>query len=268
MIRTIDQPYSIQPIVQQHETFARLLVHDMRNPLSGIVLYAQLLQARGEGNTEQQRFLSQILAEAERLRDLLDHMQLLNKLQQRNQCLRRQRTDPRTLLREVINKWDAAPPRGGKELLVTIPTAPIPQLLVDRALLQRLLAILLNHAIHFTPEGATVTVDLAVTMDTLPKESFYQERRRPLVQITITDEGPPLPEQVLSDLYEFVEEWDVIVSDRVGIGLSLVLCQMIAEVLEGTLIITNKQPCGVCYVLTLPIPDSEWVPYTSAEWRK
>lgn len=239
-------------------------MHDMRNPLSGIVLNTQLLQARGECNLEQQRFLSQILAEAERLRSLLDYMQLLIKLQQGQQGLRCQRTDLRPLLREAIRKGTAALSGQGQDLLVTIPTGPIPQLLVNRTLLQRLLDILLNHAMQFTPAHAAITVDLAVTVDPLHKASLYQEQRCPLVQITITDQGPPLPEQVLLDLYEFVEEWDVLVSDRAGIGLSLALCQMIAEVHQGTFTITNNQPCGVCYVLTLPIPDSEWAPYTGA----
>lgn len=265
MIRTTDQAHSLQPVVQQHETFARRLVHDMRNPLAGIMLNTQLLQVRGEHTAEQQRFLSQILAEAERLRNLLDYMGLLNKLRRGQQCLRRQRTDPRTLLREAIQQWDTALPRQDKEIRVTIPTAPIPQLFVNRTLLQRLLGILLNHAIQFTPDRAAITVDLSVTVDPLHKESIYQEQRRPLVQITITDQGPPLPEQVLLDLYEFVEEWDVLVSNRAGIGLSLALCQMIAEVHDGTFTIANNQPCGACYILTLPIPDSEWTPYTRTQ---
>lgn len=265
MIQTTDQSYFIQPIVQQREAFARRLLHDMRNPLAGIVLNTQLLQARGEYNAQQQRFVNQILAEAERLRYLLDHMGLLNKLQQGQQCLRRQRTDPRTLLREAISKWETAPSRQNKEMLVTIPAAPIPQLLVNRTFLQRLLDILLGHAIRFTPEHAHITVDLTVTVDTLHKESLYQEQRHPLAKITITDQGPPLPEQVLPDLSEFVEEWDVIVSDRAGIGLSLALCQMIAEALDGTLTITNNLPCGVSYLVALPIPDSEWLPYVSPQ---
>lgn len=264
MIRTIDQSYAIQPFVQHHESFARLLVHDMRNPLSGIVLYAQLLEARGECNAEQQRFLSQILAEAHRLRTLLDQMQLLNRLQQGQSCLRRQCTDLRALLRESINKCESSSRLQGKDLLTTIPIAPIPQILVNRPLLQQLLDILLNHAIHFTPERAGITVDLAVTVDLLDKGSLYKENRRPLMQLTIIDQGPPLPAQVLTDLSAFVEEWDVIVSDRVGIGLSLALCQMIAEVHEGALIISNNEPQGVCYRLTLPIPESEWATATGA----
>jgi len=264
MIRTTDQSYSLHPTVQQHETFARRLAHDMRNPLAGIVLNTQLLQVRGQYNSEQQRFLCQILTEAERLRNLIDYMQLLTKLQQGQRCLHHQRTDLRPLLREAISKRQAALSDQGQDLLVTIPTAPIPQLLVNRPLIQRLLDILLNHAIHFTPERAPITVALAVTVDTLHKESPDQEQRRPLVQITITDQGPPLPEQVLLDLYEFIEAWDVIVSDRVGIGLSLALCQMIAEIHEGTLTIANNLPRGISYILTLPIPDSEWAPYAVA----
>lgn len=264
MICTTDQSYSIQPIVQQRENFARLLVHDMRNPLSGIVLHAQLLQTRDDCNAEQKRFLSQILAEAHRLRTLLDQMQLLNKLQQGQQRLRRQRTDLRALLRESVNKCESSSLLQGKELLPTIPTAPMPQLLVNRSLIQHLIDILLNHAIHFTPAHELITVDMAVTVDVMHKGSLYQEAKRPLMQLTIIDQGPSLPDKVLTDLYEFVEEWDVLVSDRIGSGLSLALCQMIAEVHEGTLTITNQQPQGVCYVLALPIPDSEWSPHTTA----
>jgi signal transduction histidine kinase len=263
MIRTTDQSYAIQPLVQQRENFARLLVHDMRNPLSGIVLYAQLLQTRRECTEEQERFLSQILAEAHRLRTLLEQMQSLNKLQQGQQCLFRQQTDLRALLRESISKCESAAALQNKELCVTIPTAPIPKLLVNRPLLQHQLTILLNHAIHFTPERGLITVEMGVTVDVIHRSSLYKESRRPLVQLTITDQGPPLPAQVLPDLYEFVEVWDVIVSYRAGIGLSLALCQMIAEAHEGTLIITNHPPQGVCYRLTLPIPDSEWAPYAS-----
>lgn len=260
MIRTMEQTYPLQPTVQQCENFARLLIHDMRNPLSGIVLYAQLLQTRAECTAEQERFLSQILAEAQRLRTLLDQMQLLNKLQQGQPCLHRQRTDLRALLRESVSKCESSAFLHGKELLVTVPTAPIPQLLVNRPLLQHLLDIVLNHAIHFTPECALITVEMAVTVDVVHRGSLYKESRRPVIQLTIIDQGPPLPAQVLTDLYKFVEEWDVIVADRAGIGLSLALCQMIAEVHEGALGITNHQPQGVCYRLTLPIPDNEWTP--------
>lgn len=264
MICQTNQACSLQPTVQQRETFARLLVHDMRNPLSGIVLSAQLLQKRGDCNAEQERFLNQILAEAQRLRTLLDQMQLFNKLQQGQQRLRRQRTDPRPLLREAINKGRSAQSMQGRDLLITIPTAPIPQLLINRPLLQRLFDILLDHAIRFTPEAATITVDMRVAVGDLGKESVHKENMLPLVQITITDQGPSLPEQVLPNLYELVEKWDVVVSERIGIGLSLALCQMIAEIHDGTFTITNHRPQGVCYGLLLPIPASEWALYTDS----
>lgn len=251
-----DQSYVLSPSSQQHDTFARLLVHDMRNPLSGIVLYTQLLQRQGEYNAEQQRCLAQIQAEAQRLRTLLDQMELINKLQQGTQPMRRQLTDLRPLLRNSVSKCSALLPAQDRELRVTIPNAPMPQLLVNRPLIQQLLEILLSHALRFTPAHTGVTVEMAICANTRYGDA-------PLVQISMMDQGPPIPEQVLANLYEAVERWDVTVSARAGAGLALALCKMIAEAHEGTLLIANHRPNGVRFVVTLPIAESEWRPYDS-----
>lgn len=225
-------------------------MHDMRNPLSGIVLYTQLLQRQGEYNAEQQHFLSQIQGEAQRLRTLLEQMQLLSKLQQGPQRLRRQWTDLRMLLREVTNQYNTHITAQHQDLLVTFPSTPVPPLLINRPLVQYLFETLVSHAIRFTAGHTGVMVEMVVNTS-----SGYGDSH-PLLQIIIIDQGPPLPE-LPAVLYAAVETWDVIAAERAGAGLSLALCQMIAEAHEGTLVIANHRPTGVRFVVTLPIPSSE-----------
>jgi two-component system, sensor histidine kinase and response regulator len=249
------------PMFEQHASFERRLIHDMRNPLSGIVLYTQLLQKRGEYNVEQQQFLGLIYEEAQRMRILLDQMQLLHKLQQGRHNLHRQLTDLRVLLHKLIATYQPTLAAQERPWLVSIPNPPLPQLLINRLLIQHLLEILLSHAARFTPVEAQLTVEMAMTFSATPKQTVRQFGAAPFLQITITDQGPPIPEQVLLDLHEYVEKWDVVVAERAGMGVSLALCRMIADIHEGTLSVANHTLRGVSFTLTLPIPEREWLPY-------
>lgn len=246
-------------MLQSRDTLTRRLVHDMRNPLSGIVLYAQLLQRQGEYNKEQQRYLAFIQEEAQRLRLLLNQMQLLNKLQQGHQKLNRQLTDLRSFVREITSKAQVTAKVQSNQLRVAIPRTPIPPLSVDRNLMQQILEILLDHAVHFTPVQVPIVVEMDLAIETTCAQTVWPWHA-PMLYLSITDQGPPIPEPLVANLYDSFETWDVVAPERAGMGISLALCKMIAEVHEGALAITNQTPRGVRFVLALPIPSSAWLP--------
>lgn len=255
MLRLKQQYHALQQTLQRRETLSRILVHDMRNPLSGIVLYSQLLQKRGDLNTEQQQCLRSIHEESQRLRTLLDQMQLLNKLQQGQHKLRRQLTDIRVLLWDMAAKHRPLAEERAVALATNIPHTPLPYVWIDRSLVQHLLEILLSTAIRFTPAGAQSAVEMSAFLTMAPGPTAHQAVGSPRLQITILDRGPALPHQVLDDLYQHVEDWDVLASDRSGIGVSLALCKMIAEVHEGRLELANTGPIGVICSIEFPIAE-------------
>lgn len=257
MLRLKHQYNALQQMLQRSETFSRILVHDMRNPLSGIVLYTQLLQKRGDLNREQQQCLRSIHDESQRLRLLLEQMQLLNRLQQGQHKLRRQLTDMRDLFWEVMAKHQPDVEGQHIALVINVPHTPIPHVLIDRSLVQHLLEILLNTAIHFTPVGAQLTVEMSAFLTSTVGETALADERKPMLQLTVIDQGPALPRQILDDLYQHIEAWDVLAADRPGIGVSLALCKMIAEIHEGQFALVNDRPTGVSFAIALPIAEEE-----------
>lgn len=253
MLRLKHQYNALQQTLQRRETFSRILTHDMRNPLSGIVLYAQLLQKRGELSTEQQHFLRSIYEESQRLRILLDQMQLFNKLQYGHHKLRHQVSDLRTLFWDVVAKHQTRLEGQGIALVTHIPQTPLPYVFIDRALIQHLLEILLNIATRFTATGAQIEIEITPVLTTDPNTLASV----PMLQLTVSDQGPMLPRQVIADLYHYIEEWDVVASERPKIGVSLALCKMITEIHEGQFAITNVEPTGISFATALPIVEDE-----------
>ncbi|MEZ4725798.1 MAG: hybrid sensor histidine kinase/response regulator [Caldilineaceae bacterium] len=262
MLRIKQQYNNLQQILQQRETFSRVLLHDMRNPLTGIVLYTQLLQKRSELTAEQQQYLQLMQEEAQRLRLLFDQMQLLNKLQQQEQKIRWQLTDLRTLLSEVIAKY--APVADTKALILSanIPHTPVPQVAADRSLLHHLLDILVGQALRFAPTQTTVQLALTIVHTSSLWTKSNMVSALPAVQVAVTDQGPLLTTTVLDNIYEDVEQWDVLAPERPGLGVSLALCKMIAEIHEGHLAITSSSTDGATVAVALPISASEWAPHS------
>lgn len=257
MLRLKNQYNTLQQTLQRSEAFSRILIHDMRNPLSGIVLYAQLLQKRGELSTEQQQCLRSIYEESQRLRILLDQMQLFNRLQQGQHKLRRQFTDLRAFFGEVAAKHQPRLEAQKITLVTHLPTFPLPGVLIDRTLIQHLLEILLSIAARFTPAEAQIIVELSAFLATELEVTGDEVHGFPMLQLTISDQGPSLPPQVLTDLYHYTEEWDVMVPERPKIGVSLALCKMIAEIHDGQLEVANLGTSGVSFAVILPITEEE-----------
>jgi two-component system, sensor histidine kinase and response regulator len=261
LLRIRQEYYALQQTLHQRETFARVLLHDMRNPLAGIVLYTQLLLKRGEVNTEQQQYLRLVHEETQRMRILLDQMQLLNKLQQGHHKIYRQLTDIRLLFKEVTSRYFTMSSERASALTINIPNLPLPRLLMDSALIRQLLELLLNNALSATPTDAPIKIELMATLSSTGNataDALPRIEDQPVIQITLIDQGPPIAEQILVNLYDQIEQWDVLVPERAGAGISYALCKMITEIHQGQFTMSNCAPAGVLFSILLPIPDSEW----------
>lgn len=262
MLRIRQQYNDLQQILHQRELFSRVLLHDMRNPLTGIVLYTQLLQKRSELTAEQQQYVQLMQEEAQRLRILFDQMQLLNKLQHQQLKIRRQLTDLRTFLSKAVAKYTPVADAKALSLSATIPHTPTLYVAVDHSLLQHLLDILVNQALRFAPAQTTVQLALTTTLASPLQTTTSTVGALPAVQVTVTDQGPPLTTTILDNIYENVEQWDLLAPERPGLGVSLALCKMIAEIHDGHLTIASSPTGGVTVAVALPIPASEWAPHT------
>ncbi len=114
----------------------------------------------------------------------------------------------------------------------------------DQALVQQAVANLLDNAVKFSPEGSTVRL--------------AARGRAGLVDITVSDQGPGIPEPDRKRATERFFRGETARSTP-GAGLGLALVQAVAQLHGGALVLEDAAP-GLCARLVLPAAEGTAAP--------
>jgi PAS domain S-box-containing protein len=196
--------------------FIGVASHELRTPVTSLMLSAQLLQegAAGELNEDQHEIVAAQREDLARLdalmRDLLD----ITRLEAGTTAPRLHSTSPR----EMVERAQAAvAPQAraqGIELQV-LAGDDLPQVLADSGQIERVLVNLLSNAIRHTPSGGTVRIEARGSSSS----------KRVLLRVADTGEGIP-PEYLGRIFSRFVQ---VPGATRGGAGLGLSIAQQIVK---------------------------------------
>jgi signal transduction histidine kinase len=138
------------------------------------------------------------------------------------------------LLADLAELYGAVAEEHGLSLRLEVPDTLA--ILGDRDLLQQAVANLLDNAIKFSPEGGRITL--------------AAERRERQVRLSVTDQGPGIPEADRPRAAERFFRGETARSTP-GSGLGLALVQAVALLHEGTLQLEDASP-GLRASITLP----------------
>lgn len=110
----------------------------------------------------------------------------------------------------------------------------------DRDLLKQLLLNLIDNAVRYSPQGGKVVVSL--------------EQRNEAVEITVSDQGPGIPEQQLEQIFErFYQGSDSESRTVGGLGIGLAISRWIAQAHGGEIRAENAVGRGSRFIVTLPL---------------
>ncbi|MFG2942488.1 DUF4118 domain-containing protein [Streptomyces sp. NPDC048282] len=206
--------------------------HDLRTPLAGIKASVSSLRSDDVEWSEEDRaeLLEAIEAGADRLDHLVGNLLDMSRLQTGTVTPIVRETD----LDEVVPMALGGVPEDSVEL--DIPET-LPMVDVDRGLLERVVANVVENAVKYSPEGTPVLV----------KASSLADR----VEVRVVDRGPGVPDEAKERIFEpFQRHGD---SPRgVGVGLGLAVARGFAEATGGTLTAEDTPGGGLTMVLSLP----------------
>ncbi len=217
------------------ENYVQTLTHEMKSPLAAIRGASELLQ-EDMPDEQRMRFLANIRTETCRMHDLVDRMLDLAGVENRRELHDPGPIDLPQLIQECV---DSLQPAGRKKNLhIEQHTQPL-QVNGEHFLLRQAVGNLLQNAIDFSPANATVRI------------CARPEGGRAV--ITVTDEGPGIPEYARKRIFERFYSLPRPDSGSKSSGLGLNFVREAAALHGGSIELNSPPSGGTAARLELPI---------------
>ena len=213
--------------------------HELRTPVTLIRTEAELAIRKSRTEAEYREALQHILAEAEKTTRLIEELLALARADSGTENLRLQPAETGELLREVTGIWAQAAEARGLQLAVDAPTNPL-WTMADSAAMQRVLGILLDNAIRYTPSPGEIRIAVAVDGSRL--------------NIDVQDSGIGISAEDLPRIFErFYRADPARHRESGGVGLGLAIAQWIVKQHAGQLEVSHTPGNGTRFRVSLPL---------------
>jgi len=229
----------LRAALQTQRQFMADASHELRSPLSVIRAAADVTLSREHREeAEYREALTMTATQSRRLTSLVDDMLMLARADAGGYPLRLVDLRLRDVIVESCHAFSVL--AADRRITLRSLTDGDVSVIGDEELLRRLMANLLQNALHHTPPGGVVTVavDAAATD----------------VRIRVTDNGAGIADEDRVRIFDRFVQLDP--SRRAfGAGLGLTIARWIAEAHGGSLAIESSGPQGSTFCLRLNISD-------------
>ena len=223
--------------------------HEVRTPLTSIIGFSEVI-AEETKESDTQTFADRIRASSLRLRDTLDSVLHLSRLEAEAVT---PSTQPVNLITEaygIADELDPVAEMSGVDLNVDVPDHDV-ICATDPFAIQRILRNLTGNAIKFTPSGGSVTVMV--------------EGGTKSVMIEVADTGIGMSEEFQERMYDaFTQESEGIRREHEGSGLGLAIVRKLVDLIGATLEVETTRGYGTRIAVFIPIRNDSsspsWTP--------
>jgi PAS domain S-box-containing protein len=218
---------------QQRQDFIAMVAHDLKNPLTTMKGYAQLLQRRA---VYSERNVATIVSQANRLERLIDDLRDVARIDAGRLALDRAPVDLAALVRTSVEEARAL--SEAHTIHLEMPDEPIIGVW-DAGRLAQVVENLLSNAVKYSPDGGTIFVRVDATEDE--------------ARLAVIDEGIGVPPEALTRVFErFYRSDSGVAANRKGLGLGLYISRTLVEAHGGTITVEPLSPAGSAFRMALP----------------
>jgi len=214
--------------------------HELRTPLASIRGYAELTRMHGgDLPPDVTHAISRIESESVRMTELVEDLLLLARLDEGRE-LAALPVDLARVLGEAVGDAQAAGPGHDWEVRVTDAAIDV---VGDEPRLRQVVTNLLANARVHTPEGTHVVASL--------------DREGDDVVLSVADDGPGIPPELLGSLFERFARGDSSRSRRAGsTGLGLAIVRAVVEAHHGEVDVVSE-PGSTVFTVRLPAAEAK-----------
>ncbi len=218
-----------------HSDFIRNVSHEFKTPIVSISGFARRLKKSTLTEQQREEYLDIIIAETERLTRMSSNVMLLSNLENTENPIEKSAYYLDEQIRKSILLLEPQLEKKRLNLEISLKTMKIT---ANEEMMNHVWINLLENAVKFSPEGATIHVILRT------KGNY--------AYISISDKGIGMDEEVKKHIFDkFYQGDDSRVTEGNGLGLSLV--KRILLLCDGKITVESAPGKGSCFTVFLPI---------------
>lgn len=236
---------------ERRGAFVSAVTHELRTPLTTFKMYSEMLAEDMVPDAEKRRhYLNTLCSEANRLGHLVENVLAYARLERGSARSRVERVTLKELIDRVKSRLVQRAEQAGMDLAVDCEEQALATVVhVDVSAVEQILFNLVDNACKYAAPGASAKI---IHLEALPNGKFAMLRVR--------DHGQGISEQGARRLFQpFSKSAHEAAHSAPGVGLGLALCRRLSRSMGGDLRLDRLVKGGACFVLTLPITQSDQV---------
>lgn len=239
MLRIKKQHDSLQGVLKLRDEMAHTIAHDLRNPLSVILGYAELARLKPERPNMIADAFRIICEQSRKIDGMITEILMTTKIEHNRLVVQRRLEPIGAILRESVSQFELEASACGQKIDVAFGDDVPDSFSIDPNLMRRVFDNLISNALKYGPSRSTIRVDVSATLDALT--------------IRVSDEGPGIAEHNRAQLFQkFATFTDSNLRNRKQVGLGLYFCKLVVEAHGGTIEYAPNLPKGSSFIVVLP----------------
>lgn len=232
---------SLRLAFRAQERFLTNVAHELKTPVAVLLTEAQTINRTGL-SADGLAFVKSVDEEMRRLGKLVESFLLLAKLRAGKTL---PRVEPVSINEAVMGAVEQCALMARQHDVTLHPTLiecqsdlPVDSVTGDPALVKTMIDIIIRNAIKFSPHPSVVRVTAALDGE--------------CVKVLVLDQGPGIPDEIATTLFDRFVQSPSEVSRGRGTGLGLAIAQGIAELHGGKITFCNQSSAGCEFKIALP----------------
>jgi len=225
-------------------TMAAGIAHDIRNPLTSILIFSQLMSLHHDDPDVREKFNRVVPRELERVQAVIEDMMELA----RPAAIHREPVNLNELVAQVLELYENQASTQSIKVAREY-EQDLPFCMADRKRLHRCFSNVVSNGIQAMPNGGDLTLRTHhVATMVFPSSGLPDPRPEPAIQVTISDTGQGIPADRLSRIFD-----PFFTTKEKGMGLGMAITHRIIEDHKGTIDVQSEMGVGSTFTVHLPL---------------
>lgn len=237
MLRIKYQYDQVQELLQWRQDMVNMMVHDLRNSLTSMILSAHILKYPNLPLEKQKLKVNQIISAGEELQSMIDGLLIMAKLESGKMGLNYSEVEIYSFCQSVVKEFTAIAENKNIQFISVLPK-PGSSIKVDEPIFRRIINNIVSNAVKFSPANSKIILRANYLADGLAK-------------FEIVDFGPGVKKELQEKIFDKYEIGTKI-NNTSQTGLGLAFCKMAIEAHGGKITLQDNHPQGSIFTVEVP----------------